>query len=95
MAESDVVRDAPERSRFELVRDERVIGFAEYERQDGVVTFTHTEVDAGLREHGLGSQLVDAALDQVAASGGRVVAQCPFVVEFIDEHPERQALLAD
>lgn len=91
---SDQVVDLPERSRFVLERDGEVIGKALYRREDGIITFTHTEVDPSIQERGLGSLLAKTALDAVAAEDGtRVVAQCPFIAAYIARHPEYQPLL--
>ncbi|MGH8824957.1 MAG: GNAT family N-acetyltransferase [Jiangellaceae bacterium] len=43
------VVDAPERHRYEAVRDGAVLGFAAYQRTDELIVFTHTEVDPSLR----------------------------------------------
>ncbi len=48
-----------------------------------------------MRNQGLGEVLVRGALDDVLARGGTVVAQCWYVAEFIDQHPEYADLLAD
>ena len=91
---SDQVVDVPERSRFVLERDGESIGKALYQRGDGVITFTHTEIDPAIQERGLGSLLAKAALDAVAAEDGtRVVAKCPFIAAYIERHPEYQPLL--
>ena len=42
---------------------------------------------------GIGSQLIQGALDQVRAEGLKVVAQCPFVKAFIGKNPAYQDLL--
>lgn len=95
MADADyLVVDRPEDGRFALVLDGDDLGFTAYDRADGVITFTHTEVDSDLRERGLGSRLVAGALDAVrTGSQDRVVAECPFVSAFIDEHPDYADLL--
>lgn len=91
---ADQVVDIPERSRFVLERDGEQIGKAIYRREPGVITFTHTEVDPEIQERGLGSMLAKGALDAVAAEEGtRVVAQCPFIADYIERHPEYQPLL--
>ncbi|QNO37383.1 N-acetyltransferase [Protaetiibacter sp. SSC-01] len=91
---ADQVVDIPERSRFVLERDGEQIGKAIYRREPGVITFTHTEVDPEIQERGLGSALAKGALDAVAAEEGtRVVAQCPFIADYIERHPEYQPLL--
>lgn len=88
------IEDRPAQSRFVLIRDGEELGEAAYARRDGEIEFTHTVIDEEKREKGMGSALVAGALDQVRSSGDRVVPQCPFVKDFIDEHAEYQDLLA-
>ena len=88
------VRNNAELSRYELVIDSRVVGVADYAIAGPVVHFPHTEIDPPLRGQGLAATLVKAALDDVRAAGRRVVPQCWYVAEFIDEHPEYRDLLA-
>jgi predicted GNAT family acetyltransferase len=87
---SDVtVRDNPDRGRFEAYVDGQQAGFSAYEVADGVITFTHTEVDDAFEGHGVGSALVRQELDEVRARGGlRVRPLCPFVRAWIDQHPD-------
>jgi predicted GNAT family acetyltransferase len=90
---SDVVQNQ-ELDRFELVIDGELAGYAAYELTDTAIIFTHTEIDGGQREHGLGGRLVREALDHVRnRTDYRVVAQCPFVSRWISEHPDYQDLL--
>lgn len=80
---------AVRRGRYLLLRGDEELGFAQYERAGGAVTFVHTEVDTARRERGLGSRLVAGALDaERASTTDRVVATCPFVVAFLRSHPE-------
>ncbi len=37
---------------------------------------------------GVGSKLVQGALDQVRAAGLKLIPQCPFVKAWIDKHPD-------
>jgi uncharacterized protein len=89
------VRHNPERSRFELVVDDLVVGVADYRVQDGTWIFPHTEIAPTHRGRGLGAELVQGALDDVRKAGGKVVPRCWYVAEFIDTHPDYADLLAD
>ncbi len=64
-----------------------------YTIAEGVITFVHTEVPAELGGKGIGSRLIQGALDQVRADGLKVIAQCPFVKGWIDKHAEYADLL--
>jgi len=89
-----VVADVPDASRYELRLDGRLIGLAAYRRRDGVIAFTHTEVDEELTGRGFGSRLVAAALDDAARQGLRVVPLCSFVEQYVAKHPEYAEMLA-
>jgi uncharacterized protein len=78
--------------RFELVVDGHLAtGF--YKIDGNVITFMHTEVPPELGGRGVGSKLVQGALDQLRASGTKVIAACPFVKAWIGKHPEYRDLL--
>ncbi|WP_151083800.1 GNAT family N-acetyltransferase [Nocardioides cynanchi] len=91
---SDIsVRDNPADNRFEAFVDGKLAGFSAYALSDGVIAFTHTEVDDAFEGHGVGSALVRQSLDQVRESGTlQVKALCPFVRVWIEHHPDYQDL---
>jgi uncharacterized protein len=64
-----------------------------YTLADGIITFVHTEVPPELGGRGIGSKLIKGALDQVRASGLKVIPQCPFVKAFIEKNAAYQDLL--
>jgi predicted GNAT family acetyltransferase len=78
---------------FELEAD-GAVAFASYERQNGIITLTHTIVPAELQGRGIGSILISTALAMVRAEGLKVVPECPFVRAYIEKHREEQDLLA-
>ncbi|WP_109505221.1 GNAT family N-acetyltransferase [Nocardioides speluncae] len=87
---SDVrVEHNQERHRYEGWCDDRLAGFAEYQLTDQLVVFTHTEVEPEFEGRGVGSAIVQAALDDVRAAGKRqVLPLCPFVKSWIREHAD-------
>jgi uncharacterized protein len=88
------VQRIDERSRYELVADGDVIGFADY-RDDGTnLVFPHTVIKPEHRGRGNGDVLVAGALDDVRQQGRKVVPTCWFVREFIELHPDYADLLA-
>jgi predicted GNAT family acetyltransferase len=93
-AEATVVRDAPERSRYELVVGERVLGFADYILDGGVITVPHVEVEPAARGGSLGSVLVRQMLDDVRSRGLSIRPLCPFVRVYIRGHEEYADLVA-
>lgn len=79
----------PERNRYELQADNRTIGFSIYGRRaNHQVVFTHTEVDDSYAGQGLAARLTQFALDDVRASGGRIVPICPYVTAYLRKHHE-------
>jgi predicted GNAT family acetyltransferase len=78
--------------RFELMVDGHLAA-AHYSLEGNVITFVHSEVPPELGGRGIGSKLVQGALDQVRASGLKVIAECPFVKAWIGKHAEYQDLL--
>lgn len=60
----------------------------------GVLEFYRTFVPAPERGRGLGGRLVEVALEYVRAQGLRVIPTCPFVAQWIRQHPENADLLA-
>ena len=88
------VTDQPDHGRFEATVDGVHAGYAYYRRENGVVTFTHTEVEDAFEGQGVGSRLVSHALDVVRSAGQVVRPECPFVREYIERHPDYQDLLS-
>jgi uncharacterized protein len=91
-ADAEVV-DVPEKSRYELRLDGRLIGLAAYRRRDGRISFTHTEVDESCEGRGFGSRLAAGALDDARRQGLRVLPLCPFMAHYVERHPAYQELV--
>jgi predicted GNAT family acetyltransferase len=89
------VRDNPDQSRFEIVVDGTVGGFAVYRIRDGLVIITHSEIDRAFRGQGLGGQLVEGTLDLLRDRGARVVPVCPFFAQYVSEHHDWDDILED
>lgn len=89
------VRRNDEEGRYELWLDGEVVGVTLIRpRGDGVVVFPHTEISEDHRGEGLGSQLIQGALDDVRARGERIVAECQAVARFVDGNPDYGDLVA-
>ncbi|MQM24638.1 GNAT family N-acetyltransferase [Glycomyces albidus] len=85
------VTDAPERDRWEARIDGDLVGYAQYKRHDGMITFFHTVVE---REgEGIGSELARTSLDAARSQGLRVHPVCPFYAGWIERHPEYKDLV--
>ncbi|GAA1477481.1 GNAT family N-acetyltransferase [Nocardioides aestuarii] len=81
------VTDNTEKSRYELLLDGQVVGFADYRRHDDHLTVVHTEIDDGHEGEGLGSLLMRHVLDTADAAGLPVHPACPFTADYIRRHP--------
>jgi len=81
---TDVVSNNRAQHRYELAVEGHV-AMAHYELAGGVITFVGGK--------GIGSKLIQGALDQVRADGLKVIAQCPFVKGWIGKHPGYADLL--
>ena len=93
-AEPAVVH-VPERNRYELRVDGKLIGLAAYRRRDGRFVVTHTEVDPSSSGRGLGTRLVLDVLEDARRQRLAVVPLCPFVEYVIEQHPEYRDLVAE
>ncbi|MBI3969168.1 MAG: N-acetyltransferase [Chloroflexi bacterium] len=87
MAELGQVVDNPTASRFELRLGEYV-AFAEYERHQDSIVFTHTEVPEELEGQGVGSALARGALEIARERGAPVIPLCPFIAGYLRRHSE-------
>ncbi|SEK67996.1 hypothetical protein SAMN05216382_0911 [Sphingomonas palmae] len=66
---------------------------AAYQLEGDTIVFTHTEVPPAIEGRGVGSKLIQAALDSARDRGLKVVPQCPFVRAYMDKHPEMRDML--
>ena len=89
------VADVPEASRYEIHVDGELAGFAEYRLEEGLIAFTHTEVDDAFEGQGLAGELVTFALGDARARGLAVHPFCPYVRSFIAKHPEHLDLVPE
>jgi uncharacterized protein len=87
------VTDNPSELQYELHVDDALAGVIRYRRQPGAVVLVHTDLEPRFEGEGLGSRLVQGALDDIRAHGSEVVPICPFVAAFIRQHPEYSDLV--
>jgi uncharacterized protein len=85
--ETEVV-DVPEKSRYELRLDGRLIGLAAYRRRNGRIVFTHTEVDEACSGRGFGTRLAQEAVADARRQGLEIVPLCPFIANYVEKHPD-------
>jgi uncharacterized protein len=72
---------------FEIALEQET-AFLQYRRTGETMRLIHTEVPETERGHGLGNQLVRAALDYAHFNQLKVVPICPFVKAYLQKHPE-------
>lgn len=81
------VVDVPERGRFEVRADGRVVGLASYHVDGDVMTLPHTEVDPAMGGQGLGKTLVQGVLCAARERHLQVLPYCSFIRHYLHEHP--------
>jgi predicted GNAT family acetyltransferase len=89
------VVDEYERHRFEIVSGGQFAGYTEYRDLPYGRAFIHTVIDPHFEGHGLGSQLIRAALDEARAAKRNVIPLCRFVRRYIKNHGSYLDLVAD
>jgi len=82
------VVDDKEQSRYEVHLDGETVAIANYVKQPGTVSFTHTETFAGHKGQGLAGRMIDRALRDAQAEDLQVVPFCSFVSDYIGRHGE-------
>jgi uncharacterized protein len=78
--------------RFELQQDGET-AFLLYSKTGDSIRLIHTEVPEALRGHGVGSRLVGGVLRQAQQQKLSVIPLCPFVAEYLKDHPEQAELV--
>lgn len=82
------VADNPEASRYEIRVGDQLAGFVTYQLEPGRAVLNHAEIDPTFSGHGLGSRLATGTLDDIRHRHLTVTPRCPFIADFIDEHPD-------
>ena len=88
-----LIRDNPERHRFEIDLGDGTFAIAEYTLRPGKIMFTHTEVPKAHEGKGIGTTLIRFALDAARERGLKVIPICPFFAAYMQKHAEVQDLL--
>lgn len=57
-----------------------------YEIENGVYNIDHTFVDDSLRGQGVGSKLVQEAVNTIREKGAQIQATCPFASKWLEEN---------
>ncbi|CAL9331369.1 GNAT family N-acetyltransferase [Streptomyces sp. enrichment culture] len=84
-AEPAVVH-VPERNRYEIHVGDTSAGLTAYRDRGERRVFYHTKIEDAFGGRGLASRLVHDALEDVRASGKRIVPVCPYVKKYLGKH---------
>lgn len=94
----DRIEHLPAQRRFVLTRESdghtQELAHVEYVTRDGVWVFTHTFTEPAARGLGLAAQVVRDALDTARQQGVQIGLVCPYVRQYVAEHPEYADLVA-
>ena len=88
-----VVRDDPARSRYEVLLDGELAGFADYHVQPGLITVMYTEIDPAFEGRGVGSTFVARMLEDIRRREAKVLPVRPFVRAYLQQHAEASDLV--
>lgn len=90
------ISDVPARHRYEArVGDAgNLAALISYELSETWIALLHTEVQDGFEGQGIGSRLVHWALEDARSRGLSVIPRCPFVVAWLERHPEQHDVLS-
>jgi predicted GNAT family acetyltransferase len=88
-----VVRN-DDQARYEGRIEGELTTVVDFRRHGNVLAVTHTGTEPHWRGHGLASETTRQALEDVRRDGLRVQPICPFTVDYFEQHPEVQDLLA-
>ncbi|MFI6829445.1 GNAT family N-acetyltransferase [Kribbella sp. NPDC050241] len=87
------IRDNPETRQFEAIADGHVVGHLKYRPHGKRIIFTHTTVDPDRRGTGIATELVRVALDDATAKMLTLTNYCPFVADYIADHPSYRPIV--
>lgn len=87
------VINAPGRERYEILVDGTLAGFTHYMPHEGSLVFDHTLIKENFSGRGLASVLVRGALDDVRATGVRIVPLCEYIAGWLPKHPDYEDLV--
>lgn len=90
------LRDVAEASRYEarLAGSTQLAAILEYRLLDRSIVLLHTEVLPDFEGQGIGSRFARAVFEDLRARELAVVPKCPFIVRWLERHPEHHDVLA-
>jgi hypothetical protein len=88
VADAATIVDDKEQSRYEVQSGGETIAVADYVKQPGIVSFTHTETFDGHKGQGHAGRMIGQALRDAREENLEVIPFCWFVAEYIGTHEE-------
>jgi predicted GNAT family acetyltransferase len=88
------VLERANRRRYEVYADDIPAGVLSYRLTGDRLVLLHTEIETSYEGNGLESVLVRHVLDEARANQRTVVAYCPYVRGWLDNHTEYSDLVA-
>ena len=88
------VLERANRRRYEVYADDIPAGVLSYRLTGDRLVLIHTEIESPYEGNGLESVLVRHVLDEARANQRTVVAYCPYVRGWLDNHTEYSDLVA-
>ncbi len=82
--------DAPEAERYEARLDGELVGVLEYKLRRSRIALIHTEVAAGHEGRGFAARIARFALGDARQRGLGVIPTCPYVLAYLERHPEER-----
>jgi predicted GNAT family acetyltransferase len=82
------VRENQEEHRFEWRINDNAMAAAYFRLENGRLVFTHTEVPSEFSGQGIATELARGTFDLLRDSGRKATLVCPFMVHFLNTHPE-------
>ena len=83
-----------EKKRFELSIDTHIVFIEFILNKENILFLTHTEVPQQLEGKGVGSAIVEKALNYSKENNYTVAPLCPFVAKYIKKNPEWENIIA-
>lgn len=86
--------DNKEKKQFEMITG----GYTsriEYMIMGNKIFLTHTEVPTELEGKGIGSKIIQLALEEIEKRNLKLIPLCPFVAKYLSKHPEWNRILAE
>ncbi|MDR1853074.1 MAG: N-acetyltransferase [Propionibacteriaceae bacterium] len=83
-----------EQSWYEVDIDGKLAALTHFTQNGNISIFDHTETEPAYEGQGLAAKVVQFALDDVRAKGGKIWPLCPFVLSWLRKHPDYSDLVA-